>query len=159
MKIGIVIHTVSGHTLAFAQAIREALVGLGHEVDLTGLKVIGQPRVGILPGGGGRFSIKSPPELDEFDVVLIGAPVWGFKPSTVIMKYLEEDVSKLKGKKALAFVTMGAFGGKKSIQKMNNELEAAGADTLEGEALPWFLKVNAQKMTAAVQRICGKIGA
>jgi flavodoxin len=155
MKIGIVVHTVSGHTLTFAQRIRDKLVEKGHEVDLAGLKVIGAPRIGFL--GGGRFSIKSPPELDEFDAVLIGAPVWGFGPSTVIMKYLQEDVSKLKGKRALAFVTMGACGGKKSIQLMNDELEAAGADVLEGEALVYFLKVNHEKMNEAVGRICERI--
>jgi menaquinone-dependent protoporphyrinogen IX oxidase len=159
MKIGIVLHTVSGHTLKFAQAIRDKLVEKGHEVDLTGLKVIGTPRVGFLPGSGGQFSIKSPPELNEFEVVLIGAPVWGFKPSSVMMRYLQEDVKKLKGKKALAFVTMGACGGKKSIQMMSSELEDAGADVLEGEALAYFIKANMEKMNAAVDRICEKIGA
>jgi len=157
MKVGIVLHTVSGHTLKFAQAIRAKLQEKGHEVDLSGLKVIGTPRVGFLPGGGGRFSIKSPPELHEFDVVLIGAPVWGFKPSPVIMKYLQEDVQKLKGKKALSFVTMGKFGGKRSIEMMNAELEAAGADILEGEALEWFFRVKADRLAEAVERICKRI--
>jgi len=154
MKIGIVIHTVSGHTLKFAQAIRDRLVEKGHEVDLTGLRTIGTPRVGFLPGSGGNFTIKSPPELHEFDVVLIGAPVWGFKPSAVIMRYLVEDVRKLKGKKALAFVTMGLGGGRRSVQIMSQELEDAGADILEGEALKYFFRANREKMSAAVDRIC-----
>jgi len=165
MNIGIVIHTASGHTLKFAQAIRDKLVEKGHEVDLTGLRTIGTPRVGFLPGGGSNFTIKSPPELDEFDVVLIGAPVWFFKPSPVIMRYLVEDVKKLKGKKALAFVTMGGFlgarasGGERSVKIMSQELEDVGADILEGEALPYFIKANAEKMSAAVERICERIGA
>jgi len=158
MKIGIVIHTVSGHTLKFAQAIRDKLVEKGHEVDLTGLRTIGSPRIGFLPGSGGNFTIKSPPELAEFDVVLIGAPVWGFKPSPVIMRYLVEDVKKLKGKKALAFVTMGSLGGKRSVEIMSQELEDAGADILEGEALAYFFKVNKEKLSAAVDRICERIG-
>jgi len=157
MNIGIVIHTVSGHTLTFAQAIRSKLVEKGHEVDLTGLRTTGSPRVGFLPGSGGNFTIKSPPELGGFDVVLIGAPVWGFRPSPVIMRYLVEDVKKLKGKKALAFVTMGGLGGKRSVEIMSQELEDAGADILEGEALPYFFKVNEEKLAAAVERICGRI--
>ncbi|MCL2182320.1 MAG: hypothetical protein FWB85_02475 [Chitinispirillia bacterium] len=158
MKIGIVLHTVSGHTLKFAQAIRDRLVEKGHEADLSGLKVVGSPRIGFLPGGGGQFSIKSPPELDEFEVVLIGAPVWGFKPSSVIMKYLVEDVKRLKGKRALSFVTMMGLGGKRAIAMMDNELENAGADVLEGEALPWFMGGNKQDLDAAVDRICARIG-
>jgi len=159
MNIGIVIHTVSGHTLKFAQAIRNKLLDNGHDVDLTGLRTIGTPRIGFLPGGGGDFTIKSPPELGEFEVVLIGAPVWGLKPSPVIMRYLVEDVKKLKGKKALAFVTMGLGGGKRAVEIMSQELEDAGADILEGEALKYFFRVNAESMAAAVDRICERIGA
>jgi flavodoxin len=158
MKIGIVIHTVSGHTLKFAQAIRDKLVERNHEVDLMGLRVIGSPRVGFLPGGGsGRFSIKSPPELGEFDAVLIGAPVWGFKPSPVILQYLAEDLKSLNRKKAIPFVTFGGIGGKRALAILDDELQSLGADVLEGEALVHMFKFNAEKFNAAVDRICERL--
>ena len=160
MNIGIVIHTVSGHTLKFAQAIRDQLAASGHEVDLTGLRIAGSPRVGFLPGSGsGQFTVKSPPELDEFDAVLIGAPVWGFRPSPVILQYLIEDVKTLKGKRALPFVTMGSVGGKRSLAIMSEELDSLGADVLDGEALVWFIRQNRKKMAAAVNRICERFAA
>jgi flavodoxin len=157
MNIGIVIHTNSGHTLKFAQALRDKLVSLGHEVDLTGLRTVGRVSVGVLPIGRVNFTIKNPPDLQEFDAVLVGAPVWGFKASPVIMRYLVEDVQKLKGKRALSFVTMMRFGGNRALKMMNEELEAAGADVLEGEALRYFIKPNAAELAAAVERICGRI--
>jgi len=158
MNIGIVIHTSGGHTLKFAQAIRDKLVSSGHEVDLTGLRTRGTVTAGFLPIGRVNFTIKNPPELDEFDAVLVGGPVWWFKASPVIMRYLIEDVQNLKGKRALSFVTMGSTGGQRALRMMNEELEAAGADVLEGEALKYFIKPNELKLTEAVERICGRIG-
>ncbi|MDR3012338.1 MAG: flavodoxin-like domain-containing protein [Chitinispirillales bacterium] len=159
MKIAIVIHTSTGHTLKFAQAIRDAIEAKnqGHEVDILGLRTIGTASPAFIPGGG-RFTIKSPPEIDEYDAVLVGGPVWVFGPSPVVMQYIVEDIRTLKGKKALSFVTMWGFGGKRALRKMDNELEASGADMLEGEALVYFMKANVEKMKAAVGRICEKLG-
>ncbi|GBU21439.1 hypothetical protein R80B4_01330 [Fibrobacteres bacterium R8-0-B4] len=157
MNIAIVIHTAGGHTLKFAQAIRDNLVSLGHEVDLTGLRTVGAVTAGLLPLTRVNFTIKNPPELEEFDTVLVGGPVWFFKASPVIMRYLAEDVQNLKGKRALSFVTMGNIGGKRALRMMNEELEAAGADVLEGEALKYFIKADALKLSEAVDRICGRV--
>jgi len=157
MNIGIVIHTSGGHTLKFAQAIRDKLVSLGHEVDLTGLRTIGTVTAGLLPLARVNFTIKNPPELEGFDTVLVGGPVWGFKASPVIMRYLVEDVRKLKGKRALSFVTMIGVGGAKALRMMNDELEAAGADVLEGEALKSFFMPDALKLSAPVERICERV--
>jgi len=157
MNIGIVIHTSGGHTLKFAQAIRDKLVSLGHEVDLTGLRTIGTVTAGLLPLARVNFTIKNPPELEGFDTVLVGGPVWGFKASPVIMRYLIEDVRKLKGKRALSFVTMVGFGGARALRMMNEELEAAGADVLEGEALKSFFMPDALKLSAPVERICERV--
>jgi len=157
MNIGIVIHTSGGHTLKFAQAIRDKLVSLGHEVDLTGLRTVGAVTAGLLPLARVNFTIKNPPELDEFDTVLVGGPVWGFKASPVIMRYLIEDVRKLKGKRALSFVTMMAGGGARALRMMDGELEAAGAEVLEGEAVKSFFMPNALKLSAPVDRICERV--
>jgi flavodoxin len=157
MNIAIVIHTSSGHTLKFAQAIRDKLVSLGHEVDLTGLRTVGTVNTGIIPLVRVNFSIKNPPELEEFDTVLVGGPVWGFKASPVIMRYLIEDVQNLKGKRALSFVTMGGAGGGRALRMMNGELEAAGAEVLEGEALKSVFMPGDLKLSAPVERICGRV--
>jgi flavodoxin len=166
VKIGIVVHTNSGHTLAFARAIRDKILSRdgncgAHGVEILGLRVIGSVSP-VVTFTGNKFEIKSPPKLDEFDAVLAGGPVWMFNASPVIMKYLIEDAQKLKGKKALSFVTMGSpfkfMGGERAIRKMNGEFEAAGADVLEGEMLQFFIKVNAAKMAAAADRICERLG-
>jgi len=157
MNIAIVIHTSSGHTLKFAQAIRDKLVSLGHEADLTGLRTVGAVTAGLLPLTRVNFTIKNPPELEGFDTVLVGGPVWGFKASPVIMRYLAEDVQNLKGKRALSFVTMSMAGGGKALRMMNGELEAAGAEVLEGEAVKSLFMPNALKLSAPADRICERV--
>jgi menaquinone-dependent protoporphyrinogen IX oxidase len=116
-------------------------------------------RGGISPSTKAKYTIKNPPDLSEFDAVLVGGPVWAFKASPVIMKYLVEDVQKLKGKKAMAFVTMVGYGGDRALKMMNEELEASAADVLEGEKLKCFFKFKAGVLEGAVERVCKKLGA
>ncbi|MDR0307844.1 MAG: NAD(P)H-dependent oxidoreductase [Chitinispirillales bacterium] len=159
MNAGIVIHTSSGHTLAFARTIEEKLKQKGHEVEILYLRAVGR----VTPTGKGNFSIKNPPELDEYDTILVGGPVWAFKASPVIMKFFVEEVKTLKGKKALSFVTMGLpfkfTGGDRALRMMNEELEAAGANVLEGEKLLYMFKTDRENMENAAVRICERLGA
>ncbi|MFP4162829.1 MAG: flavodoxin family protein [Chitinispirillaceae bacterium] len=156
MKIGIVVHTSSGHTLTFARAVESKLKSRGHQVDVLGLRTIGA----VTPGSRSKFELKSPPELDEYDLVMVGGPVWAFKASPVIMKFLAQ-VKSLKGKKALSFVTMGLpfkfTGGERAIRMMNEELEASGADVLSGEMLHYMFKTDQKKLEEAVERICSAV--
>ncbi|MFP4014377.1 MAG: flavodoxin family protein [Chitinispirillaceae bacterium] len=157
MKIGIVVHTSSGHTLAFARAIESKLKSHGHEVEIIGLRTIGA----VSPGARSKFEVKNPPEVNEFEVVLVGGPVWAFKASPVVMKYLSQ-VGSLKGKKALPFVTMGLpfrfTGGERALRMMGEELEMSGADVLPGVMLHYMFKADQKKMDEAVERVCSAVG-
>jgi hypothetical protein len=42
---------------------------------------------------------------------------------------------------------------------MNDQLEASGADVVEGEKLLYILKSDKEKMVAAAQRVCDKLKA
>jgi hypothetical protein len=52
---------------------------------------------------------------------------------------------------------MWGFGGSRALRMMNEELETAGADVLEGEKLKYFIKPDAERMAAAVERICDRV--
>lgn len=155
MKIAIVIHTNTGRTLRVAQATRDLLEAKGHEVDLTGLRTTGTASPGFLPGAN-NFSIKNPPDLSDCDAVIVGGPIWAFKASPVIMRYLVEDVTKLKGKFALSFVTLWNFGAKRALAKMDEELATAGGDILESEAIAGMFDFD-KKIDGAAKSICDKI--
>ncbi|KMQ50643.1 flavodoxin [Chitinispirillum alkaliphilum] len=156
MKIGIVIHTQSGHTLNFAKIIEKKLTQHGHEVDIKGLRTKGavKPR-------SRKFDLIKIPEIDEYDVLLFGGPVWAFTASPVVLKYLG-SLETLKGKKALCFVTMGlpfpSLGGKQAIKAMEEDLALSGAEILPGEIVWYFFSGDEEKMKAAATRINDAIG-
>lgn len=151
MKIGIILHTQSGHTALFAKAIASKFRSNGFDVDIEMLRTVGQ----VSPGSN-KFTIKNPPSTDEFDAILFGGPVWAFNASPVIMAYLSE-LMKLKNKKVMSFVTMGLpfdwMGGKRAVLSMNQSLEISGATVLQGEILHFFFKADTKKMEQAVNRI------
>jgi flavodoxin len=159
MKIGIIVHSQSGHTAAFAKAIAAKCSEHGHDVDTILLMTTGLSRP-----SSRRFTISNAPgdtELAQFDAVLVGGPVWAFTASPVVMKYLA-SIGTLKGKKAIAFVTMGlpwkAFGASRALYAMTRKLEASYAEALSGEALHFFFgKSNKKQLDAAVERICARI--
>lgn len=43
MNIGIIVYSLSGHTLALAVQLKEALSADGHEVTLERVETVGQP--------------------------------------------------------------------------------------------------------------------
>ncbi len=155
MKVGIIIHTQSGHTAQFARAIATKFNSNGHEAEIEMLRTSGQ----VSPGSQ-KFTIKNFPEVEQFDAILFGGPVWAFKASPVIMSYLSQ-LNGIKNKKVLSFVTMmfpfACMGGKQAIKAMNQELEASGGNVLPGVILQFFFKANPQKMEQAVQRIYEEI--
>ncbi len=151
MKIGIIIHTQSGHTAQFARAIAAKFNSNGYEAEIEMLRTVGQ----VSPGSR-KFTIKNSPSVEQYDAILFGGPVWAFNASPVIMSYLSQLV-KIKNKKVLSFVTMGLpfvwMGGTQAIKTMNQSLDTSGGDVLTGEILHFFLKANKKKMEQAVDRI------
>lgn len=154
MHIGIIVHSQSGHTAAFAKAIAEKFRSAGHEVEITPLMTSG-----LYKPGSRNFTISNTPEeedISQCDALLFGGPVWGGKASPVIMEYLRW-LKKLDNKKTVSFVTHGlpwkSFGGYRAIHAMNEQLEASGGTVLPAEILHYFFGFNKQKLQEAVARI------
>jgi multimeric flavodoxin WrbA len=66
---------------------------------------------------------------DEYDLVIIGTPVWAWNMSVPIRTYLSEQKDNLKNKVAF-FCTMGGSGDKKSFLEMQNLLDKNPIATL-----------------------------
>ncbi|MBN2035473.1 MAG: hypothetical protein JW768_01905 [Chitinispirillaceae bacterium] len=154
MHIGIIIHSQSGHTATVAKAIAGKFREAGHEVDLKLLMT-----TGMLRPGSRHFTICNAPDeedIAQWEAILVGGPVWGFKASPVIVEFLTW-LKKLDGRKTLSFVTHGlpwpALGANQAIRAMNEDLKASGGTVMPGEILHYFFGVNKQKLNAAVERI------
>ena len=66
-------------------------------------------------------------DLKGFDRIILGSPVWAFKPAPAINSYIVK-CSSLDGKEVILYVTYGSGTGKdKAIGAMKKSLEARGA--------------------------------
>jgi flavodoxin len=158
MNIGIIVHSQSGHTAYVAKAIAEYFRVKGHDVDCKLILTSGMTKP-----GSKRFTICNTPDEDDvnsYDVIIFGAPVWGFKPCRVITKYIGW-LKNMDNKKMMSIVTMAlpwkSFGGNQSILGMNNKLRETGGTVLPGEIFHYFFGINKQRLNAAIERIYSNI--
>ncbi|HEX2957835.1 MAG TPA: hypothetical protein VHO70_13450 [Chitinispirillaceae bacterium] len=151
MKLSIILHTQSGHTADLARKIAETFRNAGHETEISMLRT-----VGTVSPGSTKFEIKNAPEITDEDWIIFAAPVWAFKASPVIMKYLG-SLKNLKGKKVVNIVTKFLpftwTGGTQALAAMNSEVETSNGEVLQGEILQSFLKASPEKLAEVAQRV------
>jgi flavodoxin len=118
-KTLVVYYSLTGHTRQIAEAIAAAL-----DADLeviedtfnrdTGL---GRPRSAIEALLGLRSSITPPKhDLSEYDLVVVGTPVWAARLSSPVRAYLSQQRASLE--RVAFFCTQGGIGGKWALQNM-----------------------------------------
>ena len=134
MKIVIIVHSRSGTTLEFAERIASKLKEDNHTVQLTQLQT--NPPI---PSGSVRhtksFTITNLPDIKDYDLILLGGPVWAFSASPIAVAALYR-LGDLSGKKFLPFVTQGLYpslGGKRAIALLGETAAKAGATVLPGK--------------------------
>ncbi len=152
MKIGIIVHSQTGHTYSVAQRLREKLSADGHAVDIQQLKLAGGQQV---PGKDSK--IENPPDLSGYDRVIFGAPVQAFSLSNVMAAYLNQ-VSSLTGKTVVCFVTKGLpfdwTGGKRAISQMKEICESKWA-TVSGTGIIIWNKNREKQIDGLIEKFSG----
>ena len=132
MKTIVIYYSYSGNTHRVVQLIVNVLKNKGEEAipvrirPLTEVTTfLGQCREAFL--GKKPELYRTLLDLKDFDRIILGSPVWAFKPAPAINTYLDK-CSSLQGKEAIAFVTYGSGVGKdKTLQAMKKSLEKKGA--------------------------------
>ncbi|MFW5894860.1 MAG: flavodoxin family protein [Bacillota bacterium] len=127
MKIGMMVHSETGHTMDVARAIETALKKEGHEVEVR--SVVAKSK---RPWKESMPSIEEAPDPNGYDVLILGAPVWGFTLSRVMEEYLFQ-VRPIETKRLILFST-GAlprfFGGKRAMKIMADISKVPEAKTV-----------------------------
>lgn len=150
MKIGIIVHSMTGNTFAAAEKLKECLAAKGHSVEIARIQLAGEenPR-------DAQFKIEVAPEVAAYDAVLFGAPVRGFSISPVMAAYLNQ-LPTLQGKKAVCFVTKGLAGawtgGKRAIEQMQSLCEAKGGQVCGTGMIVWSARNREQSLSDMAQQ-------
>ena len=154
MKIGIIIHSQTGHTYSVAQKLKEKLSADGHAVDIKQLRLAGGQQ-----NPGKDSKIENPPDLSGYDRVIFGAPVHAFSLSKVMTIYLTQ-VSSLAGKTVACFVTKGLpfgwTGGSRAIDQMKEICESKWA-MVSGTGIVVWNKSREKQIDALVEEFSGLI--
>jgi len=132
MKTAIVYYSYSGNTHNVAQAIVEHLTQKGEEAIPVRIRPLQEETSFALQSRDAFFGKK--PELyrtlldlSEYDRIILGSPVWAFRPAPAINTYLS-TCSSLEGKEVYCFVTYGSGTGKgRAMRFMQQGLVAKGA--------------------------------
>ena len=118
-KTLVVYYSLTGHTRQIAEAIAAK-----HDADLEFIKDtfnrdkgLGRPRSAI-EGLLGLCSRIAPPKHDpsEYDLVVVGTPVWAARLSSPVRTYLRQQCASLK--RVAFFCTQGGIGGRWALQNM-----------------------------------------
>jgi len=135
MKIGIIVHSQTGHTYSIAQKLQEKLSAAEHEVNLEQVKPIGEVKTGAK-----NIKFEILPDLDAYDALIFGAPVQAFSLSAVMKTYMNQ-IKSLNDKKVACFVTKGVpfnwTGGNKAISQMKKIIESQGGTVIGTGIVIW----------------------
>ncbi len=152
---GIFVYSQSGHTVFFARAIADHLREAGIECDIELLRTYKIPTP-----FSRNIELRRIPDVKEYDILLLGAPVMAFNVSPVILSFIN-TIDSLKGKMAMPFVThclpAKIFGAMRALKKIGSELDILFADVIEGESVHCFFRANKKKMDEAAERIIERI--
>jgi len=108
MKIAIVYYSKSGNTRCVAQLLADQIRGDETEVDLIEIEAVKTP--GFLKAGYASWRQLELPikntniDVDRYDFIITGSPVWGGKPAPFIGTFLKK-AKNIEGKKAAFFIT------------------------------------------------------
>ncbi len=148
MKVLIVYYSKTGNTEAAAKAISAKLREHKHKVNLLKILPKKELKARDYKKTGNRVELKNNPvSFIDYDLVIVGTPVWNFSPSPVVLSYLRQT-SKLKNKKFALFATCTAMSGS-TILKMSNILSTRGAKVVESLTIKSIFALDKEKLKEA----------
>ncbi|NLG37119.1 MAG: flavodoxin [Clostridiales bacterium] len=155
MKTGIIIHSSTGNTLSVAERVAAACRAHGSDVRVervTAMDESPQAR---------SVTLRDIPDVSDCDVVLLGAPVWGFSLSTVMAQYLSQ-IPSLSGKKVGCFVTQKLprpwLGGNRAIAQMKRLCADKGAQVSATGIVNWSNRERESLIADVTERMSGLAG-
>ena len=144
MKIGIIVYSHTGNTLFVAQQIYNRFHDAGHTVSIERITASNDSEK-----NANSIILTSAPTLDEYDMLVFGAPVRGYMLSPVMLAYLNQ-LPTLKGKYISGFVTQffpkPAMGGNQAIARLSEICRSKGAEVDRTGIINWLNPFKRKKL-------------
>ena len=151
MKIGLIIHTRTGHTWSVAETLCQALQEQGHDATLERIEAVDD--AAARPE---QVSFKACPDIRPYDALIFGAPVRGFNINPVIRAYLSQ-LPAVGTKPAACFVTMHLkrpwMGGNRALARMGGICQDKGLKVRGQAIVSWSSPQRDQQIEHGVSLI------
>lgn len=135
MKIGIIIHSYTGHTYSVAEKLQEKFLAAGNEVSIEQVKLVDDEEMDVK-----KIQIETFPDLNAYDVLIFGASVRAFSLSPAMTAYMTQ-IPSIQDKKIACFVTKGLpfhrTGGNQAISQMKKICESRGGTVMGTGIVIW----------------------
>ena len=154
MESAILYYSRTGKTSVAAKALANEVSG--DLIEIRDLKnrtgIIGWIRAAMDARGVKTTQIE-PDTLDtsNYDALYIGTPVWAGKPAPAIITAI--DKYNFQGKDVILFATLGGSGGKKTIKRMEEKIEARGGRIVTS----FLIKTAGKKMYEIREEVKNKV--
>ncbi len=138
MKVGIIVHSFTGHTYAVGEVIRDELSKSNMQVELKKLDIIGGEERDEININRILFSENIDP--NDYDALVVGGPVRGFYISPALKAYLSR-AQGLNSKPVYIFVThyfpFKSMGGTSAIKQIKIICDAKQANLIGTGIIDW----------------------
>lgn len=152
MKIGIIVHSQTGHTLLAGERLREKLQRDGHEVTLMRFQTIGNSNA---PQKTKDIQLDHIPRAQGYDALIFGAWVEAFNLCHGFTLYLKQ-IPDFDTSNVSCFLTQQFrykwMGGSLAMSKMKRLLTAKGAKVNATGIINWSNKKREQQIDDLVVR-------
>ncbi len=135
MNIGVIVYSLSGHTLSVAVKLMEVLPAFGHELTLERVETVGPAK---LKTEGAE--LKTMPLVMPYDILILGAPVRGGTLPSPMRRFLAQ-IPSLQDKKIACFVThffRTAWGADQTIAQLREICVSKGGIVTGSGSVRWF---------------------
>ena len=157
MRIGIIVHSHTGHTLGVAEKLMRKLQTEGHDVSLERVSVVDED-----PNKMTNIQLASNPDIQAYEGLIFAAPVRGFSLSPVMKLYLSQ-LGTLNGKKVYGFVTQSFpfpwMGGNQSIKQLKRACQEKDVEVIETGIINWSNKNRESRIEELIEGICANFSA
>jgi NAD(P)H-dependent FMN reductase len=134
VRIGIVVYSLTGHTVRVARRLEERLAHDGHTVSFTELEIVGPVDLSAKTA-----PLRAVPPIEPHDALVLASPVNGGRMCAAMAGYLDA-IPSLEGKRVACLVThffVKAWGAKQTLDQMRAACESRGATVCGSGSVRW----------------------
>jgi menaquinone-dependent protoporphyrinogen IX oxidase len=152
MNVGILVYSHTGHTLAVAEKLKEALSAAGHTVDLERLETVGAVALAATD-----VQLKNVPPIDGYQALVLGTAVRGGQPAPAMAGYMVQ-LPSLEGMQVACLATgffPAQWGRNQTLAKMAELCASKGATVCGSESVRWPSLRRKRRTAEVVKEMAG----